>query len=157
MPPTNPINPVVNSNIKRIDPILLSNFVVDFGSGPQGFAEVILPIPHAEVLSYREGDEKEGTSRQIPGRIKYSHAIMRRGIIPANDLYVWWKTVQDGQPQRRDVIISVLDSKGMVQKRYKVTGAWPCKYQTSPLKATGNEVFIEEIELACERLDLDTN
>jgi phage tail-like protein len=40
---------------------------------------------------------------------------------------------------------------------WKIKRAWPCKIQSSDLKADSNEVAIETIELAHEGLSIETN
>ena len=54
---------------------------------------------------------------------------------------------------RQKVVIVEVDEKGTDVARYIVNGAWPVKYQGANLKAEGNEVAIESLELAGEGID----
>jgi len=147
-----PIKPVIN---KKLVSLTRSKFVVDFGEGPTEFSEVVLPSSKAEVLSYREADEISGIARQFPGQINYGPALLRRGKTPSNTFLTWWKTVQAGQPMKRDVLISILDDKNNVVRKFKLVRAWPSRFQPAPLNAKGTDIFMEELELSCERFEGD--
>ena len=48
--------------------------------------------------------------------------------------------------------IEVLDWTGSPVVTYQFVRAWPCRYSAPGLSAGGNEVMVEEIELAHEGL-----
>jgi phage tail-like protein len=53
---------------------------------------------------------------------------------------------------RQTVVIKLLDETGAPTMTWTLTNAWPTKIQSTDLKADGNEVAIESIELAYETL-----
>ena len=69
--------------------------------------------------------------------------------------YEWWAATEQGDVQRRDVSIALLDEVGNDVKRWKLSRAWPVRYVVSDLNAQGNDVVIESLELAYERMVLD--
>ena len=52
--------------------------------------------------------------------------------------------------------IILLDATRTDVRRWAVQQAWPTAYILGPLQGHGNEVVIETLELACERVDAVT-
>jgi phage tail-like protein len=106
----------------------------------------------AEVIEFRELGGSH--SIKLPGRIRYPNVILRRGLTTSRDLWDWWETVRDGAIQRRTVLIAVLDDAGQPVLRWRLSEAWPAKWELSELDAGKNEIAIETLELAHEGLEL---
>jgi len=84
---------------------------------------------------------------------KFSNITLKRGIFQGdNDYFNWWNTVALNTIERRDVVISLLNENHEPVVVFKVKNAWPVKVQSTDLKADGNEVAIESIEIAHEGL-----
>jgi phage tail-like protein len=142
--------------VQRKNPYPNFNFVVDIGGGEEiAFAEVELPAAEIEVIEYREGADGPSSSRKLPGRARYGNVVLRRGISGRLDLWEWFKSVRDGQLQRRDVTITLLDEQRQAVQRWLLRDAWPTKYDPSDLNAKGNEVVIELLELAVESIEVE--
>ena len=62
----------------------------------------------------------------------------------------WMDTISMNTVIRRDVTISLLNDQHMPVVVWKVKNAWPVKIQSTDLKADGNEVAIETMEVAHE-------
>ena len=87
---------------------------------------------------------------------KYSNITLKRGtFLNDNEFYSWFNTVQMTQIERRDITISLLNESHEPVVVWKVKNAFPVKVQSSDLKADGNEVAIETLELAHEGLKID--
>jgi phage tail-like protein len=52
-------------------------------------------------------------------------------------------------------VITLLDAERLAVRRWAIARAWPAKYESGPLQARGNEVVIETLELACERVEIE--
>jgi phage tail-like protein len=142
--------------VQRDNPYLNFNFLVDIGLGDSiGFSEVELPSGEVEVIQYREGDDKSSTARKLPGRAKYANVTLKRGITGSAALYEWWTSARDGQVQRRNVTITLLDEQRQPVLRWLLRNAWPVKIEGPALNATGNEVAIESLELSHEGLEIE--
>ena len=142
--------------VQRDNPYPNFNFTVDIGVGEElGFSEIDLPSGEIEVIEYREGGDRVNAARKLPGLAKYTNVTLRRGITGRTDLFEWWKTVRDGQVQRRDVTITLLDEQRQPVLRWLLRNAWPVKIEAPALNATGNEVAIETLELAHEGLEIE--
>jgi phage tail-like protein len=148
--------------IVRERPYLNGNFQVDLGTGDvdsvrAAFTQVILPDATVLPVEYRAGSERGSESRQLPGAVQYTHLVLRRGLIGETDLYEWWSQARSGDPAvRRNVTVGLLsENRGDVVWRWRFTNAWPTKYTTSSLDAGNENVVLEEIELAFERMEID--
>jgi phage tail-like protein len=139
----------------RQDPLRNSRFRVEIDGFPDiGFSEVLIGGTATDVIEYREGIDPPHV-RKLPGLHKYANVTLKRGVTSSMDLFNWHKQVLTGDiaNARRNLAIIVLDETGQPQARFKVTAAWPAKYDPSDLNAKGNEVFIELLELANEGVE----
>ena len=142
--------------VQRDNPYLNFNFLVDLGLGDEmGFSEVEVPSGEIEVIEYREGGDRVNSARKLPGLAKYPNVTLKRGITGRTDLFEWWKSVRDGQVQRRNVTITLLDEQRQAVLRWHLRDAFPVKIEGPSLNATGNEVAIETLELAHEGLEIE--
>ena len=66
------------------------------------------------------------------------------------DFFEWRKAVTDGNIDRRDISIILLDEQRNEQVRYNLTNAWPAKWTGPELKASANEIAVETIEIIHE-------
>lgn len=132
------------------------NFSVEIdGLAEIHFSEAVIPDTRIEVVEYREGADKTSTSRKLPGRAVVGSVVLRRGIDHNLALWNWFKAVRDGNLDRRNVVITLLDAERLAVRRWMIARAWPAKYEFGPLQARGNEVVIETLELACESVEVD--
>ena len=94
---------------------------------------------------------------KFPGLQKFSNLTMKRGIVADNnEFYAWWKeTIDLANVPRRNITIKLLNEKQEPVMVWKAVKAWPVKVEGPGLKATGNEVAIESIEVAHEGLTVD--
>jgi len=137
---------------QRIDPYRNSRFLVEIdGIVQAGFSEATIPDTSQDPIEYREGNESP-TVRKIPGLIKYGNLSLKWGITDNLELYNWRKLVEQGKMSdaRRNIAIIVLDEEGNPKSRWEFVEAWPTKYDAPDLNATGNEIAIENIEIAHE-------
>ncbi|MGH3011631.1 MAG: phage tail protein [Gaiellaceae bacterium] len=137
----------------RRDPFKNFSFLAEIdGVAAAAFSSVSGLAAEAEVIEYRELGGLQ--SIKLPGRIRYPNVTLRRGLTTSRDLWDWWQTVSDGRPQRRGVLIVLLDDAGQPVLRWSLREAWPVKWELSELDASKNEVAIETLELAHEGLEL---
>ncbi|GAB2765123.1 phage tail protein [Rhabdobacter roseus] len=137
-------------------PLPKFHFEVDWGGTRIGFTEVTGLDKQAEVIEYREGSSRVFSKIKMPGLQKYSNITMKRGTFQGQtDFYDWLKTVDKlGNVDRRDITIKLLNEKHEPVFTWKALQAFPTKVQASDLKADGNEVAIETLEIAHEGLSL---
>ncbi|HKL33817.1 MAG TPA: phage tail protein [Tangfeifania sp.] len=136
-------------------PIVKFHFQVEWGGAKIGFTEVSGLDVETEVVEYREGASKEYSKIKMPGMQKFSNITLKRGTFATdNEYYEWWNTVKLNTIERRDITISLLNEEHEPVVVWKVKNAWPAKVQSTDLKADGNEVAIESIEIVHEGLTI---
>jgi phage tail-like protein len=138
------------------------NFLVDFGTGdPQsvqaGFQEVSGLAIEIATIEYRNGNSRENAPVKLPGLAKFGDVTLRRGIIGSLDLYQWLLAQVNGQPNAaRTVVIHLLnEDRSEVAQTWRLQRARIVKHVSGPLHARGNDVAIEEIVIAAERIELE--
>ena len=143
--------------VQRDNPYPNHNFEVSIAGIADdnlGFSEVELPSGEIAVIEYREGRDA-ATVRKLPGLVTYPNVTLKRGINGYLALYNWWKSARDGNIQRADVSITLLDERRQEVMRWNLSRAWPVKLEAGPLNAQGNEVAIETLELAHEGFEIE--
>ncbi|WP_346860963.1 phage tail protein [uncultured Draconibacterium sp.] len=136
-------------------PIVKFHFQVEWGGTKIGFTEVSGLDVETEVVEYRHGASPEYFKTKMPGMQKYSNITLKRGTFASdNEYFAWWNTVKLNTIERRDITISLLNEEHSPVVVWKVKNAWPTKIQSTDLKADGNEVAIETMELVHEGLSI---
>ncbi len=136
-------------------PLVKFHFQVDWGGTKIGFTEVSGLDVETEVVEYRDGSSPEYSKIKMPGMQKFSNITLKRGTFKSdNEYFKWWNTVKLNTIERRDVTISLLNEEHAPVVTWKIKNAWPTKIQSTDLKADGNEVAIESMELAHEGLTI---
>src|SRR5665647_1763761 len=129
-------------------PLVKFHFQVDWGGTKIGFTEVSGLDVETEVVEYRVGSSPEYSKIKMPGMQKFSNITLKRGTFKSdNDYFKWWNTVKLNTIERRDVTISLLNEEHSPVVTWKIKNAWPTKIQSTDLKADGNEVAIESMEI----------
>ena len=146
-------------------PLPKFHFQVEWGGTKIGFTEVSGLDVETEVIEYRHGASKEYSKTKQPGMIKYSNITLKRGTFQSdNEYYDWWKQNvffqegnSTGSKYRRDITISMLNEEHEPIVVWKIKNAWALKVQSTDLKADGNEIAVETIELAHEGLTIQND
>jgi phage tail-like protein len=144
----------------RERPYSAFNYLVDLGTGDTesaqaGFSEVSGLGLEINIAEYRNGNEKDNAPRKITGSYKVPDITLKRGLIGTLDLYDWLDQVRNGeQDALRTVTIQLMsEDRSAVAIEWKLTNARPIKYTGPTLSGTSTEIAVEEMVLACERID----
>ncbi len=136
-------------------PLVKFHFQVEWGGTKIGFTEVSGLDVETEVVEYRHGASPEYSKIKMPGMQKFSNLTLKRGTFATdNEYFTWWNSVKLNTIERRDITISLLNEEHAPVITWKVKNAWPTKVQSTDLKADGNEVAIESIEIVHEGLTI---
>lgn len=136
-------------------PLPKFHFQVQWGGERLGFTEVTGLDIQIEAIEYREGSSPEYSKIKMPGMPKYSNITLKRGSMDGDsDFYKWINTTSLNTVERRDIVISLLNETHSPVVSWKAKNAFAVKVQASDLKADGNEVAIETLELAHEGLNI---
>lgn len=139
-------------------PLSKFHFSVEWGGTQIGFTEVTGLDVETEVIEYRQGASPDYSKIKMPGMQKFGNITLKRGTFQGdNEFYDWWNTVQLNTIERRNITISLLNENHEPVIVWKVRNAWPSKIQTTDLKADGNEVAIESMEVVHEGLSIQND
>jgi len=139
----------------RNDPYKNFKFRIEIGGiTSAGFSECTGLSTEVDCIEYREG--ADFFSRKLPGRTKYGNITLKRGVTKSSELQDWHKNVLNGNVDRRDGVIVLLDDDMTDVVRWRFIDAFPRKWEGPDFNAKGNEVAIESLELCCERIERDS-
>ena len=137
----------------REDPLPSYSFAVEIDGIVQGsFRSVSGLSCETEVIEYREGGDN--TIRLLPGLTRCGPVELKYGLTTNRELWDWYQSVMDGGKEiRKNISIVILTPAHEERARYNLYNAWPTKWEGPALNASGNDVAVETIELAVERIE----
>jgi phage tail-like protein len=134
-------------------PLPVFHFEVEWGGANLGFTEVSGLTNETQAIEYRVGNTKEYQVVKMPGIPKFGNITLKRGVLKGDaDYKTWYETIALNTVTRRTVVIKLLDDQHNPVVTWRVKNCFPVKMEGPGLKATGNEVAIETLELAHEGL-----
>lgn len=137
----------------RVDPYSNSRFLVEIdGITQAGFSDCTGFGSNVEAVEYREGGDAP-TVRKLPGKVSYPDITLKWGITDSRELYDWHLSAVNGQVQRKNGSIILMDSTGQEKMRWNFFGAWPSKWDGPDFSAKGNDVAIDTLTVTYERLE----
>jgi phage tail-like protein len=120
-----------------------------------GFSEATVPDITVETVDYREGNDLSHR-RTLSGLTTYGRIILKRGLTQSQDLYNWHSLIVEkgtsAPNAKRNASITLVDTDGSTAAHWSVFGAWPSRYETSGLNASGSEVMIETLECVIDSM-----
>ena len=131
------------------------HFQVMWGDQEMSFQEVTGLDAQSEEIKYRVGNSKVYSVVKMPGLIKYSNVTMKKGIFKGdNKFWDWFVQIKQNTIKRIDITISLLDEANAPAMTWTLKNAWPTKISGYELKAEGNEVAVESIEIVHEGMTI---
>ena len=136
------------------DPYRNFNFVVEIGGIQQaGFSDASRFGASTDPIEYREGGDNTH-SHKLPGQTKYPNIVLKWGLTDSHELWDWYQDVVRGKVKRLNGRIVVRDLDAVTEKvSWNFFEAWPTKWDGPDFSAKGNDVAIETLELAVERVE----
>ncbi len=142
--------------VDRLDPYSGYNFMVELdGVTRAGFKDCSGLESSQEARTYREGTDKNPSMRKLAGLVSYGNLTLSRGITNDRKLWDWRKKAADGEVERHNISVTLLDDKGNPKISWNLFECWPTKWTGPSLDATADEIAIESLELAYERMEVD--
>ena len=135
----------------RVDPYKGFRFLVEIdGIQQAAFTECSGLGSQIEVVEYRDGSEANQV-RKLPGKVIYPDIVLKWGVTDSRELYDWHLAVINGDLQRKNGSIVLLDDQGNEKVRWNFQDAWPSKWEGPSLDARSSRVAIESLTLTCEK------
>jgi phage tail-like protein len=134
----------------RNDPLRNFRFRLEIeGVEQAGFSEVSGFDVTVDPIDYREGTDPTHV-RKLTGLTKYGNITLKWGVTDSLELHDWHRQIVNGDIQRKNIAIIVVNEAGEDKARFEIVEAWPSKYDPTDLNAKGNEVAIETLEICNE-------
>ncbi len=141
----------------KVWPLPKFYFSVSIDGKVMPFQEVSGLDTETQIIEYRAGNSKQFSTIKMPGIRKTGNVTLKKGVFAKdNALYDWYKDIKMNLIKRAAVTISLLDESGAPTMVWTLVNAWPTKITGTDLKADGNEVAVETLELAYEGLVIAT-
>jgi len=138
------------------DPYRGFNFELVIDNIPSGaFSECSGLTAEGDAVDYREGTDRQPNVRKLVGLRKYANIVLKRGYTQDISLWAWYGNIRDGLADRRNVTINLLNEQRTAVLRWHAERAWINKIEGPALKASGNEVAIESVEIIHEGLTIE--
>ena len=148
-------------NLWRDRPYTDFNFLVDLGTGntdgpDAGFQEVSEIGMKVPVIEYRNGNSKVNSVIKLTGLNQAQDVRLSRGIIGSLALYDWLNDIRNGDQNALRTVTILLQSedRASVVQTWTLLNARIVRHSSGPFDARGNQVAMEEIVLAYERLEM---
>lgn len=128
--------------------------VISSGISPTdkiSFSEISGVSVSSESEEIKAGGEN---SYSVPGNLRYSPLVLKRGLSGAKSELLTWVTasllsdvIEKGSNVTKSIVVKLLSDQGEPLVYWVFVGAYPTRWSISGLKAMTNELVIEEIEL----------
>lgn len=136
-------------------PIPKFHFQVKWGTNVLLFQEVSGLDVESAPIEYRRGGGPTFSPIKMPGVKKYGNVTLKKGVFRSdNKFWDWFNQIKMNTIQRVPITISLLDEAGNPTMVWTLSNAWPAKITGTDLKADGNEVAVESIEIAHDGLTI---
>lgn len=108
-----------------------------------------------EVIKEVKVKEGKTVVQKQPGGVTVGDVTLERGVTDSLDLYEWRQLILDGKinANRRPCSIVVYAPNEDPVARYELYDCWPAEFSGGDLDASSNDVFIEKVVLAVERME----
>jgi phage tail-like protein len=99
-----------------------------------------------EILEYAAGGNNDFVYK-LPGRIKYSNVVLKRGTTAQGQLLEWFREAQSGS-MLRTVTVTLVDTTGTPARTWGFARAYPVKWVGPNLNAGSDSPATETLEIA---------
>jgi phage tail-like protein len=139
----------------RADPFRGYNFRFEVdGIGQAAFREFSGLTFETDPVEYRDGDEPYLHVRKLYGLRKFTNLQAKRGITTDLQLWTWYQEILNGPASLRDGAIILTDELQVDRLRWSFRNGFIAKWEGPSFNATSNDVAIEMIEIAVDRVEL---
>lgn len=117
------------------------------------FTEVSGLQGEIEEFTYTEGGVNDMV-HHLPVRVKFPHLILKRGMSESGGLWNWYQKAMMGDVERKNISVFFHSPDGEIVHQWNFQNAFPVKWTGPNLKADGNAMAIESLEIAHEGMNI---
>ena len=138
---------------QRVDAFRNFNFLVEIdGITQASFTECSGLESTTEVIETRSGGDST-TVYKLPGKTSYADITLKWGITSSTEMMTWRQNVINGVIARQNGSVVLYDLTNQTEvARWDFFAAWPTKWDGPSLNAKGNDVAIDTMVIACEKI-----
>ncbi len=138
---------------QRVDAFRNFNFLVEIdGITQASFTECSGLESTTEVIETRSGGDST-TVYKLPGKTSYADITLKWGITSSTELMTWRQNVINGVIARQNGSVVLYDLTNQTEvARWDFFAAWPTKWDGPSLNAKGNDIAIDTMVIACEKI-----
>ncbi len=114
------------------------------------FVSVSGVVSESEEIEFMHGTDPY--VRKSAGRVTYEPVVLERVYKGVDDFYGWRLEVENGNIERKNVTISMMDAKFDAVRAMLLESAWPSKWEMPDMDAASSGPAIERITLTVERV-----
>jgi phage tail-like protein len=135
----------------RRDPLPVFCFKIQI-EGIQAFFKSVSGLKfETESIPVREGGAND-TTFMLVGATKWSPIVLKNGFTAGSDLLKWRNQWMGGTMNRRNGVITQLNTAGQDMAKWQFVRGWPTKWEMSEFDASKSELSIETLEITHEGL-----
>jgi phage tail-like protein len=140
----------------RVDPLVSVSFYVEVQGVFTGTFRGCTGLGSQSEIIENLAAGAGGVTRiyKIPGVTRWTNIVLKRGVTDSMDVWAWRKQVEEGKVNeaRKNGSIIMYDQTNTEVARWNFENGWPAKISGPNLDASTNEIAIEELEIAHEKL-----
>lgn len=114
------------------------------------FVSISGVVSTSEEIEFMHGTDPY--VRKTAGRVTYEPITMERVYKGVDDFYAWRLEVENGNIERRDVTVTMMNSAFQAVRAMTLEGAWPSKWEMPNMDANSSGPALERITLTVERV-----
>ncbi|WP_299705655.1 phage tail protein [uncultured Tateyamaria sp.] len=141
---------------QSIWPLPAFYFQVTMAGEDMTFQEVSGLDVESQPIEYRAGNSKVFSTIKMPGLRKTGNLTLKKGVLTRGQTFWdWFNGIKMNTIKRQDLTISLRDGSGTPTVVWRVMNAFPTKITGTDLKAEGNEIAVDRIEIAHEGISIE--
>jgi phage tail-like protein len=106
-----------------------------------------------DVLEYQEGGENTMTHK-LPGATRFQNIVLRRGVTTSKAFWDWFFKAVNGDVQRKNGSILMLDYKGDTKATINFKEGFPCRWEGLKLDSRDSKLSMETLEIAHKGIEI---
>lgn len=114
------------------------------------FVSVSGVVSESEEIEFMHGQDPY--VRKTAGRVTYEPVTMERVYKGVDDFYGWRLEVENGNIERRNVTVTMMDASFTPIRAMMLEQAWPSKWEMPDMDASSSGPATERITLSVERV-----
>jgi len=114
------------------------------------FVSVSGVVSESEEIEFMHGTDPY--VRRAAGRVTYEPVVMERVYKGMDEFYAWRLEVENGNIERKNVTVTMMDAAFTPVRAMTLEGAWPSKWEMPDMDASSSGPATERITLTVERV-----